>query len=98
MGRKWTATDMPDQSGRVAVVTGANTGIGLPTAAELARHGARVVLACRSVERARAAADRIVAEGVAGSVDVPELDLADLASVQVLPPTRSWRASTGSTC
>ena len=82
MGRKWTATDMPDQSGRVAVVTGANTGIGLPTAAELARHGARVVLACRSVERARAAADRIVAEGVAGSVDVPELDLADLASVR----------------
>ena len=82
MRNKWTASDMPDQSGRVAVVTGANTGIGLPTAVELARQGARVVLACRSRERARAAADRIVAEGVAGSVDVLELDLADLASVR----------------
>lgn len=82
MSRKWTASDMPDQSGRVAVVTGANTGIGLPTAAELARHGARVVMACRNPEKARAAADGIVAEGVAGSVDVLQLDLADLASVR----------------
>lgn len=82
MSGKWTASDMPDQSGRVAVVTGANTGIGLPTAAELARHGARVVMACRNPEKARAAADGIVAEGVAGSVDVLPLDLADLASVR----------------
>ena len=81
MSRKWTASDMPDQSGRVAVVTGANTGIGLPTAAELARHGARVVMACRNPEKARAAADGITAEGVPGSVDVLQLDLGDLASV-----------------
>ena len=82
MRTRWTASDMPDQSGRVAVVTGANTGIGLPTAAELARHGAHVVMACRSRERARAAADRIAAGGVAGRIDVLELDLADLASVR----------------
>ena len=82
MSGKWTASDLPDQSGRVTVVTGANTGIGLPTAAELARHGARVVMACRSPEKARAAADGIIAEGVAGNVDVLPLDLADLASVR----------------
>ena len=79
---KWTAADMGDQSGRVAIVTGANRGIGLPTAEELSRHGARVVMACRSVERARAAASRIDSGARAGGVVVMELDLADLASVR----------------
>ncbi len=73
---------MGDQSGRVAIVTGANRGIGLPTAGELSRHGARVVMACRSVERARAAASRIDSGVRAGGVVVMELDLADLASVR----------------
>ena len=82
MKGRWTAGDIGDQSGRVAIVTGANTGIGLPTAAELARHGAGVIMACRSVERARAAAGRIDRGNLAGSVAVMELDLADLASVR----------------
>lgn len=82
MPGKWTAADMEDQSGRVAIVTGANRGIGLPTAGELSRHGARVVMACRSVERARAAASRIDSGVRAGNVVVMELDLADLASVR----------------
>jgi len=82
MPGKWTAADMGDQSGRVAIVTGANRGIGLPTAGELSRHGARVVMACRSVERARAAAGRIDSGVRAGNVVVMELDLADLASVR----------------
>ncbi len=82
MAVKWSASDIGDQSGRVAIVTGANRGIGLPTAGELSRHGARVVMACRSVERARAAASRIDSGVRAGSVVVMELDLADLASVR----------------
>jgi NAD(P)-dependent dehydrogenase (short-subunit alcohol dehydrogenase family) len=50
MSTSWTAADIPDQSGRVAIVTGANSGIGLVTARELARAGARVMMACRNEE------------------------------------------------
>ncbi|MFI0961983.1 oxidoreductase [Streptomyces sp. NPDC021080] len=78
----WRATDIPRQRGRVAVVTGANSGLGLVTARELARHGARVVLACRSEDRGRAAADRIAAEVPGAEVEFGRLDLGDLASVR----------------
>lgn len=80
--RKWSAGDVGDQTGRVAIVTGANRGIGLPTAEELSRRGARVVMACRSVESARAAAGRIGRANLSGSVEVMELDLANLASIR----------------
>ena len=80
--RKWSAGDVGDQTGRVAIVTGANRGIGLPTAEELSRRSARVVMACRSVESARAAAGRIGRGNLSGSVDVMELDLANLASIR----------------
>jgi len=73
----WTADRIPDQHGRVAVVTGANSGLGLVTATELARHGAHVVLAVRDTTAGEEAARRI-----AGDVEVRELDLADLASVR----------------
>ncbi|MEV8438621.1 oxidoreductase [Actinosynnema sp. NPDC051121] len=73
----WTADRIPDQSGRVAVVTGANSGLGLVTATELARHGARVVLAVRDTAAGEEAARRI-----GGEVEVRELDLARLASVR----------------
>ena len=59
MTARWTVQDIPDQTGRVAVVTGANTGIGLTTAEALAAHGARVVLAVRNADKGRAAADQI---------------------------------------
>lgn len=71
-----------DLSGKTYVVTGANSGIGLTTVGQLAKQGATVVLACRRVaegERERAA---LVAEGVKGTIEVAELDLADLASVR----------------
>jgi len=78
----WNEKAVPGQSGRVAVVTGANSGIGYVTARELARKGARVVLACRSGVRGSAAADRIVAEVPGADVEFGRLDLGDLASVR----------------
>jgi len=78
----WNEKAVPGQSGRVAVVTGANSGIGYVTARELARKGARVVLACRSGVRGSAAADRIVAEVPGAEVEFGRLDLGDLASVR----------------
>ncbi|WP_030900607.1 MULTISPECIES: oxidoreductase [unclassified Streptomyces] len=78
----WTTHDIPDQSGRVAVVTGANSGLGLVTARELARKGARVVLACRSEARGNAALDRLRAELPGARAELRLLDLGDLASVR----------------
>jgi len=77
MTSRWTAADIPSQAGRTAVVTGANSGLGLATARELARAGASVVLAVRDLERGVRAA-----ESIEGDVTVRQLDLADLASVR----------------
>lgn len=77
----WTADDIPDQTGRTAVVTGANSGLGLEVATQLARHGARVVLACRDLARAKRAAEGIRATFPQADVAVARLDLADLGSV-----------------
>lgn len=73
---------IPDQTGRRALVTGANSGIGFYTALELARHGATVVLASRNAERAEAAAGRIRAEVPGAKLELLPLDLASLASVR----------------
>jgi NAD(P)-dependent dehydrogenase (short-subunit alcohol dehydrogenase family) len=78
----WTTAEIPDQHGRIAIVTGANSGLGLATARELARAGARVVLAARSPGRGDAAAASIVAAVPGATVDPAVLDLADLESVR----------------
>ncbi|MGW6601704.1 oxidoreductase [Streptomyces sp. NPDC055036] len=83
---EWNITDIPDQSGRTAVVTGGNSGIGLATVQALAAAGAPVVLAVRDPERGEAAA-----AGVHGSVEVRRLDLADLASVREF--AAAWRGA-----
>jgi NAD(P)-dependent dehydrogenase (short-subunit alcohol dehydrogenase family) len=75
--RKWTADQIPSQTGRTVIVTGANSGIGRVTAATLAAKGARVVLAVRDLDRGRLAATQM-----SGEVEVRRLDLADLASVR----------------
>ena len=82
MSAKWTASDVPDQSGRVAVVTGANSGIGYEAALVLAGRGARVVLAVRDLAKGNQAADRIRQAHAGAQVEVQELDLTSLASVR----------------
>lgn len=78
----WNVHDIPDQSGRVAVVTGANSGLGYVTARELARKGARVVLACRSEARGATARERLVREVPSAQAELRRLDLANLGSVR----------------
>jgi NAD(P)-dependent dehydrogenase (short-subunit alcohol dehydrogenase family) len=78
----WTVADVPDQSGRTAVVTGANSGIGFETAAVLARRGAITVLACRDTGKAEDAAARMTAAAPGASVSVVRVDLASLDSVR----------------
>ena len=73
----WTTADIPDQTGRTIVVTGANSGLGAATASALAAKGATVVLACRTVSKGEAAAATMT-----GNVSVARLDLADLSSVR----------------
>jgi NAD(P)-dependent dehydrogenase (short-subunit alcohol dehydrogenase family) len=78
---RWTAEQIPDLSGRTAVVTGANSGLGLITARELARAGARVVITARDERKAGSARERIAAAVPGAELDQRTLDLADLASV-----------------
>src|SRR5689334_7664537 len=79
---KWTTVDIPDQAGRTAVVTGANTGLGYETATALAAKGAHVVLAVRNLEKGEAAADLIARAHPGASVAIQELDLTSLDSVR----------------
>ncbi len=80
MGDGWDASRIPDQTGRIAIVTGANSGLGLVTARELARKGALVVLACRNLDKGRTALAEWAPLGAPAELE--ELDLASLASVR----------------
>src|SRR5918998_4543153 len=84
----WTAADIPDQTGRRAVVTGANSGIGLAAARELARRGAAVVLACRNAAKGEAALADVHAAAPRADVTLAALDLADLGSVRAFAATQ----------
>jgi NAD(P)-dependent dehydrogenase (short-subunit alcohol dehydrogenase family) len=81
---RWTAADLPSQHGRIVVITGANSGIGLPTTRALAEAGAHVVLAVRDADRGEAAA-----RSISGDSEVRRLDLADLASIHAFAD--SWQ-------
>ncbi len=78
----WSAEALGDQSGRIAIVTGSNSGIGFETARVLAGKGATVVMACRNLEKASPKADEIRAAHPGADVEVMQLDLSDLGSVQ----------------
>jgi protochlorophyllide reductase len=76
----WTTEDMPDQQGRIALVTGANSGLGLETTRALISRGCTVLMACRSARKGEAARSQLLGSGAAG-LDLLELDLSDLTSV-----------------
>jgi NAD(P)-dependent dehydrogenase (short-subunit alcohol dehydrogenase family) len=82
MAGHWTAADIPDQSGRLAIVTGANSGLGRSTAWELARAGATVIVACRDTDKGEEAAAQIRGDVPGAELRVQSLDLADLGSVR----------------
>jgi NAD(P)-dependent dehydrogenase (short-subunit alcohol dehydrogenase family) len=79
---RWTPTDIPDQTGRTALVTGANSGLGFHTTVELARKGARVLMACRNPAKAETALGLVRKEVPGGAVELVSLDLASLDSVE----------------
>src|SRR6185437_5578500 len=78
----WSAADVGDLTGRIALVTGANSGIGYEVAGTFAGHGAHVIMACRDAEKARRARDKLESELDRSSLELLDLDLADLVSVR----------------
>ncbi|HJR25874.1 MAG TPA: oxidoreductase [Acidimicrobiales bacterium] len=78
---KWTAADIPDQTGRTILITGANSGLGLRSAEALAAAGARVLMACRNAEKAAAAQKEVAAKATGPDPEVVSLDLSDLDDV-----------------
>lgn len=82
MKNNWTIEDIPSQKGRIAVVTGANSGLGFHTALALAGKGAKVLMACRNLEKGALARQEILAEYTEAEVEVWPLDLASLQSVR----------------
>ena len=77
----WSAADIPNQQGRIALITGANSGLGLETARALKRCGATVVLACRSPRKAELAKQNLLVERVGGAVDLVDMVLSVISSV-----------------
>lgn len=78
----WTKENIPDQSGKTAIVTGANSGIGYETALALYENGAHVIIACRDERNANSAMEKMISAGGKGSLEIALLDLASLASIK----------------
>ena len=84
MAQHWTEADIPDQTGRTALVTGANAGLGFHEALQLAKHGAHVYVAARNPQRGEAAITKLRQLAPAENLELVSLDLADLDSVRKL--------------
>ncbi|WP_248962048.1 oxidoreductase [Sphaerisporangium perillae] len=84
---RWTADNIPDQTGRTFIVTGANSGLGLETTRALSRRGARVIMAVRNLDKGRQALDDLRAEQPEAALDLRHLDLSDLDSVRSFAET-----------
>lgn len=82
MPHQWTTAEIPDQTGKIAIITGANTGLGYETALALAQKGAHVVMACRNTQKAEAAKLELLKHAPNASVEIAALDLGNLASVR----------------
>ena len=82
MSNHWTTSAIPDLTGNVIIVTGANSGIGYEAALELARKGGHTILACRSIDKAQTALSQIQAQVPNASVEIMQLDLASQASIR----------------
>lgn len=85
--KRWTLNHMPDQSGRIVIITGANSGLGLDTTRALARAGAHIVMACRSPHRSQAALETVQQEIPHASLELMPLDLSSLQSVHAFADT-----------
>ena len=82
MGNKWTQNDMPDMTGKIVIITGANSGLGLESTKAIAAKGATVVMACRNMSKAEKAQAEVLAGNPSAKLDVMQLDNASLASVK----------------
>jgi NAD(P)-dependent dehydrogenase (short-subunit alcohol dehydrogenase family) len=85
--KNWTTSDIPDLTGKVIIVTGANSGIGYEAAKEFARKGAQTILACRSVDKAQRALGQIRAEVPNATIEIMQLDLASQKSIHAFAET-----------
>src|SRR5512136_102324 len=81
-GGRWTAAAIPDLTGKIAAVTGANSGLGYATCRGLAAHGALVIMACRDMRKGEAAAAALRAQDPHARLEVMALDLADLGAIR----------------
>ena len=80
--KKWKFENIPDQTGKIAIVTGANSGLGFEVAKALTRKGAHVIMGCRNLEKAEKAKDQILSEFSDASLEIIQLDLSDLSSIR----------------
>ena len=82
MNDKWTESDIPDLTGKVIIITGANAGLGIENTRQFSEKGATVIMACRNLEKGRKAMEKVLAKNTEAKLDLIQLDLADQSSIK----------------